>query len=79
MIGPRNRLAWRCLMLVLFAAAALAGLADDADENLARAEAALEAAEAALAQAAAAYDAARAEAAAMLPVLEGLDAEKLHY
>ena len=52
---------------------------DAADENLARAEAALEAAEAALAQAAAAYDAARAEAAAMLPVLEGLDAEKLHY
>ena len=26
MIGPRNRLAWRCLMLVLFAAAALAGV-----------------------------------------------------
>lgn len=45
------------------AAAALIGLVDDADENLARAEAALEAAEAALAQAAAAYDAARAEAA----------------
>ena len=45
------------------AAAALVGLIDDADENLARAEAALEAAEAALAQAAAAYDAARAEAA----------------
>lgn len=45
------------------AAAALVGLVDDADENLARAEAALEAAEAALAQAAAAYDAARAEAA----------------
>lgn len=45
------------------AAAALVGLIDDADENLARAEATLEAAEAALAQAAAAYDAARAEAA----------------
>ena len=52
------------------AAAALVGLIDDADENLARAEAALEAAEAALkaaesvlAEAAAAYDAARAEAA----------------
>ena len=45
------------------ASAALVGLIDDADENLARAEAALEAAEAALAQAAAAYDAARAEAA----------------
>lgn len=45
------------------AAAALVGLIDDADENLARAEAALKAAESVLAEAAAAYDAARAEAA----------------
>ena len=45
------------------AAAALVGLVDDADENLARAEAALEAAESVLAEAAAVYDAARAEAA----------------
>lgn len=45
------------------AAAALVGLIDDADENLARAEATLEAAESVLAEAAAAYDAARAEAA----------------
>lgn len=45
------------------AAAALVGLVDDADENLARAEAALEASESVLAEAAAAYDAARAEAA----------------
>ena len=44
-------------------AAALVGLVDDADENLARAEAAVEAAESALAEAAAAYDAARIEAA----------------
>ncbi|MFR1166157.1 MAG: hypothetical protein ACLSDQ_00175 [Adlercreutzia equolifaciens] len=44
-------------------AAALVGLVDDADENLARAEAAAEAAESALAEAAAAYDAARIEAA----------------
>lgn len=45
------------------AAAALVGLIDDADENLARAEAALEAAESVLAEAAAAYNDARAEAA----------------
>ena len=45
------------------AAAALVGLIDDADENLARAEATLEAAESVLAEAVAAYDAARAEAA----------------
>ncbi len=45
------------------AAAALVGLVDDADENLARAEATLEAAESVLAEAGAAYDAARAEAA----------------
>ena len=45
------------------AAAALVGLIDDADENLARAEAALEAAEAALAEAATTYNDARAEAA----------------
>lgn len=44
-------------------AAALVGLIDDADENLARAEAALEAAEAALAEAATTYNDARAEAA----------------
>ena len=45
------------------AAAALVSLVDDADENLARAEATLEAAESVLAEAAAAYDAACAEAA----------------